>query len=213
VEDAAQAVLAEYRGKRVGSFGNIGCFSLHPLKTLNACGDGGVLTTNDPKLYEHAKLLRNLGLQTRENCVEWSSNSRLDTIQAAMLMVKLKYVEAWTEGRRKNAAFYQKSLKGVKGLALPMDREFEKGVYHTFIVQAERRDELKKFLADSGIETAIHYPLPIHLQKAAASLGWHKGSFPVAERQATKILSLPVYPELEASDLSYVADRIKEFYQ
>jgi dTDP-4-amino-4,6-dideoxygalactose transaminase len=213
VEDSAQAVLAEYRGKRVGSFGSFGCFSLHPLKTLNACGDGGVLTTNDLELYEQAKLLRNLGLATRDNCVVWSGNSRLDTIQAAMLLVKLKHVEAWTEKRRQNAAFYQRALKEMKDLTIPADREPEKAVYHTFIVQAERRDELKQFLAENGIETSIHYPLPIHLQRAAASLGWGSGSFPRAERQAGKILSLPIYPELEESDLAYVADRIKEFYR
>ena len=213
VEDSAQAVFAEYCGKRVGSFGSFGCFSLHPLKTLNACGDGGVLTTNDLELYEQAKLLRNLGLATRDNCAVWSGNSRLDTVQAAMLLVKLKYVDAWTEKRRRNAAFYQQALKGVRGLTVPADREKEKAVYHTFVVQAERRDELKKFLAENGIETSIHYPLPIHLQRAATPLGWRSGSFPIAERQAGKILSLPIYPELEDSDLSYITGRIREFYR
>jgi dTDP-4-amino-4,6-dideoxygalactose transaminase len=213
VEDCAQAVLAEYKGRYVGSFGNIGCFSLHPLKTLNACGDGGVLTTNDEELYERLRLLRNLGLRTREECVLWSGNSRLDTLQAAILLVKLKYLNAWTERRRAIAAFYQKELVGISGLRLPLPREFEKPVYHTFVVYAEKRDELKQYLADNGIESAVHYPVPIHLQRVAKDFGYEKGSLPVAERQAKHILSLPVYPELKEIDLEYIVQTIRRFYQ
>jgi len=213
VEDCAQAVLAEYRGRRVGSFGTIGCFSLHPLKTLSACGDGGVLTTNEEALYERLKLLRNLGLRTRDDCVVWSSNSRLDTLQAAVLLVKMKYLEAWTRRRRTNAAFYQRGLAGIPSLQVPRDRPFEKAVYHTFVVQAERRDELKNYLAENGIGTAIHYPVPVHLQKAAEGLGYGPGSFPVAEQQAKRILSLPIYPELSRDDLSYIVEVIRKFYR
>lgn len=213
VEDAAQAVLAEYRGKRVGSFGNAGCFSLHPLKTLSACGDGGVLVTDDEKIYEKAKLLRNLGLQTRENCVVWSSHSRLDTLQAALLLVKLNYLESWTEKRRANAQFYIRALQNVSQIKLPTEKPFERSVYHTFIIQAEKRDELKKFLEDHGIKTAIHYPKPIHFQSVAQELGYPKGSFPAAESQAEKILSLPIYPELTQGDLETVANAIIEFYR
>ncbi len=213
VEDCAQAVLAEYRGRRVGSLGTIGCFSLHPLKTLNACGDGGVLTTSDEGLYEQLKILRNIGLRTRDDCVVWSGNSRLDTLQAAILLVKLKYLDTWTEKRRANAAFYQKALAGVPGLQVPTDRPFEKAVYHTFVIQAERRDELKQRLAENGVGTAIHYPIPIHLHKAAEGLGHELGSFPVTERQAKRILSLPVYPELQTEELEYVVQTIREFYQ
>lgn len=212
IEDAAQAVLAEYRGRRAGSFGKIGCFSLHPLKTLNACGDGGVLTTNDETLYERLKILRNLGLKGRDECVTWSGNSRLDSLQAAIVLVKLKYVEAWTERRRANAAYYRKALAGIRGLRTPEDRPFEKAVYHTFVIQAERRDALKQYLEEKGIGTAIHYSIPIHLQKAAKELGYREGSFPVAERQAKEILSLPIYPELSVSDLEYIADKIRKFY-
>ena len=213
VEDCAQAVLAEYRGQRVGSFGTIGCFSLHPLKTLNACGDGGVLTTNDEGLDEQLKILRNIGLRTRDGCVIWSGNSRLDTLQAAIVLVKMKYLDAWTEKRRANAAFYQRALAGVPGLQVPNDRSFEKAVYHTFVIQAERRDELKQHLADNGVGTAIHYPVPIHLHKAAEGLGYGPGSFPVTERQAKRILSLPVYPELRTEELEYVVQTIRKFYE
>lgn len=212
VEDCAQAVMAEYQGKRVGSFGTIGCFSLHPLKTLNACGDGGVLTTDDEALFEKLKVLRNLGLLSRDECVVWSGNSRLDTLQAAILLVKMKYLEAWTEGRRSNALFYQRALAGVPGLRVPTDRPFEKAVYHTFVVQAERRDELRRHLACNGVGTAVHYPVPIHLQKPAACLGYGPGSFPVAERQGERILSLPVYPELRTTDLEHIVSTIRGFY-
>lgn len=212
IEDCAQAIAAEYRGRRVGSMGTIGCFSLHPLKTLNACGDGGAAVTDDAALLAKMVLLRNLGLQSRENCTDWSSNSRLDTVQAAMLLVKLKHLDAWTAARRKNAAFYQEALAGIPGLVAPRDQSFEKAVYHTFIVQADRRDALKAFLAERGIDTAIHYPRPIHLQDAAKPLGKPPGSFPVAERQAGRILSLPVYPELSRSQLDWVAASIREFY-
>ena len=212
VEDCAQAIIAELGGKRVGSFGNTGCFSLHPLKTLNACGDGGAVVTDDSALAERVRLLRNLGLQTRENCVEWSSNSRLDTMQAAMLLVKLKHLDEWTRARRENAAFYQKALDGIEGVRVPKDAPGEKAVYHTFIITAERRDELKAFLAERGIDTAIHYPRAIHEQDAAKPLGYRLGQFPNAERQARRILSLPVYPGLTKAQLGYVADAIREFY-
>ncbi len=213
VEDCAQAVLAEYKGRRVGSFGSFGAFSLHPLKTLNACGDGGVLTTNDEGLYRKALALRNIGLETRDRCVAWSGNSRLDTIQAAFLLVKLKHLEKWTEARQKNAAYYQKALDGVEGLIIPTDRPHEKAVFHTFVVMSERRDALKAFLAERGIGTSIHYPVPIHLQPAAAALGYKAGDFPQAERQARRILSLPAHHELSEEDLAAVAAAVREFHR
>ena len=213
VEDCAQAVLAEYRGQRVGSFGTIGCFSLHPLKTLNACGDGGVLTTNDESLYERLKMLRNHGLQTRDDCVFWGLNSRLDTLQASILLVKMKYLKVWTDRRQANATFYQRALAGIPGLQIPKDMPFEKAVYHTFVIQAERRDELKQYLAENGVGSSIHYPIPIHLQEVARELGYKPGSLPVAEQQAKRILSLPVYPELKTVELEYIANTIRTFYE
>ncbi|MDP3920159.1 MAG: DegT/DnrJ/EryC1/StrS family aminotransferase [Candidatus Omnitrophota bacterium] len=213
VEDAAQAVLSEYRGRRAGSFGVLGCFSLHPLKTLNACGDGGVITTNDERLYKRLQVLRNLGLEHRDDCVVWTGNSRLDTIQAAALLVKMDYLEAWTAGRRKNAEFYRRELAGVAGVRCPEPKNHERPVYHTFVIRAERRDNLKKYLADQGIGSAVHYPVPIHMQTVAKDLCVAEGSLPEAETQSKEILSLPVYPELGKEDLAYVVFYIKKFYR
>lgn len=212
VEDCAQAVLAEYRGRRVGSFGTLGCFSLHPLKTLNACGDGGVVTTNDEALRRRLRVMRNLGLRTRDECAEWSGNSRLDTMQAAMLLVKLEHVQTWTEARRAHATFYQHALAGLPGLSTPVERRHEKSVFHTFVIQADRRDALKAHLASVGIETAVHYPVPIHLQPAAAGLGYGSGSFPTTERLAERILSLPVHGGLAHDQLAHVAGSIRSFF-
>jgi len=213
VEDCAQAVLAEHRGRRVGSFGNIGCFSLHPLKTLSACGDGGVLTTNDPEIRDQLRVTRNLGLRARDDCVMWSSHSRLDTMQAAVLLVKLNHLERWTEARRSHARRYQAALADVSHVQTPTDRSYERSAYHTFVVQASRRDALKAYLRGRGVETAVHYPVPIHLQAAASSLGYGPGNFPVTERQAGRILSLPVYPELSGDDIDYVAGAVRTFYE
>ena len=212
VEDCAQAILARHRGQCVGTFGAVGCFSLHPLKNLNACGDGGVLTTDDPEVYEAFKIRRNLGLKTREDCVVWSGNTRLDTIQAAILLVKLNYLEQWTQRRRDNARYYRKKLAGLKQVWVPSEHEWEYAVYHTFVVQAERRDDLRAFLASRGIGTAVHYPLPIHLTSAGRELGYAAGSFPVAENQAKRIVSLPVYPELTTNDLDYIIQNLFDFY-
>ena len=213
VEDCAQAVLADYKGQRVGSFGVMGCFSLHPLKTLNACGDGGVLTTSDAELYEKLIALRNIGLQSRDRCVLWSGNSRLDTMQAAMLLVKLAYVDDWTVQRRAHARFYQYALSNIPGVRLPCDQPYATAVYHTFVIQAEQRQTLQQYLTEYGIGTAIHYPVPIHLQPVAAELGYGPGSFPVAERQAGRILSLPIYAELQPAALEYIARSIRRFYR
>ena len=212
IEDAAQAVMAEYQGKRVGSFGEIGCFSLHPLKTLNACGDGGVLTTDDSELHEKLSILRNIGLKTRDNCVAWSHNSRLDDLQAAILLVKLRHLKRWTECRRRNASYYQEHVSGLPEIRVPKDRPIENSVYHTFVIQAHRRDELREFLSERGIGSAIHYPIPIHLSTVGQELGYGPGSFPVAEQQATKIVSLPVHQDLQEEDLCVVVAAVRDFY-
>ena len=212
VEDCAQAILAEYRGRRTGSIGQVGAFSLHPLKTLNACGDGGVITTSDPELDATLRIDRNLGLKTRDDCVAWRGNSRLDSQQAAILAVKLRYVESWTQQRRAHAAAYRELLADLPQVILPGDDPDIVQVYHTFVIQAERRDALQDWLKARGVGTSIHYPIPIHLHRAAADLGYAAGDFPVAERQAAQILSLPVYPELRPDDRQYVAEQIRAFY-
>ena len=211
VEDCAQAVSAEYRGRKVGSFGEIGCFSLHPLKNLNACGDGGVLTTDDEQLYNTLRILRDNGLYSRDKCVAWSGNSRLDALQSALLLVKLRYLEEWTEKRRENARFYQQHLADLPQVRFPIDGPYEKSVYHTFVIQADQRDDLASFLRERGVDTRIHYPVPIHLQPVAKKLVYKQDSLPVTERQARSVLSLPVYPELGPEQLDYIVNCIHDF--
>ena len=213
VEDAAQAVLAEYQGTKVGAFGAAGCFSLHPLKTLSAIGDGGILTTNDEALYEEVKILRNLGLKTRDDAVVWSGNSRLDTIQAAALLVKLKYLNDWTERRRAHARRYRELLAGLPQVTCPGEEPHERAVYQVFKILADDRDTLQKYLADRGIGSAVHYAIPMHLQTVMAEFDYAPGSFPVTEQQATQILSIPIYHTLDDEQIAYVAGTIREFYE
>jgi dTDP-4-amino-4,6-dideoxygalactose transaminase len=211
VEDAAQAVAARYEGKATGALGDLGCFSLHPLKTLNACGDGGVLTTNDEALYRRMVALRNHGLESRDSCAEWGYNSRLDTLQAAILLVKLPHLAGWTARRRIIACRYREALAGLVLLDLPAATEGVEAVYHTFVIQTDHRDDLRRHLADNGIGSAIHYPIPIHLQPAAAYLGYKPGAFPVAERQARRQLSIPVHHGLSDAQVDRVIDVIREW--
>jgi dTDP-4-amino-4,6-dideoxygalactose transaminase len=213
IEDCAQAIGSTYDGKGVGSFGTFGCFSLHPLKNLAACGDGGMITTNDDALYQHLLKSRNHGLRNRDECELWSYNSRLDNLQAAILNVKLKELGKWTARRRAIASMYQQKLNGVGDLIVPKDAGKEKAVYHTFIIQTSKRDALKQYLADHGIDTKVHYPIPIHLQDAAKYLGYKKGDFPVTERHTATMMSLPVFAELTDEQVNYVADTIISFYR
>lgn len=213
VEDCAQAIGARDHGRPVGGLGDLGCFSLHPLKTLNACGDGGVITLNDPDRAERLRDLRNLGLVGRGLSGTWSGHSRLDSIQAAILLVKLRYLQDWTARRRANAAFYRRALGDIEGLVPPIEPTDRTCVYHTFVVQADRRDRLKAHLENAGIGTAVHYPVPIHLQPCAAALGYRRGDFPRTEALAETILSLPIYPELEADQRQRVAESIGRFYK
>ncbi len=211
VEDAAQAIGVKYKGRRVGSFGRVAGFSMHPLKTLNASGDGGIITTQDPLIYETVKKLRNHGLKNRDEVEMFGVNSRLDELQAAILNVKLKYLDQWNERCRSIAAFYRKNLHDV--VKVPEDKPWEESVYHTFIIQAQQRDALQAFLLQQGIETKVHYPIPIHLQEVLKPLGYKRGDFPVAEKQAEKILSLPIYPELTQEQLELVVSEICNFYE
>lgn len=210
IEDAAQAIGTEYRGKRAGSFGDANCFSLHPLKTLNACGDGGMLTTDDKKIYETVLQLRNIGLKNRTESDLWGYNSRLDSIQAAIVNIKLKRVDRWISQRRKNAAYYRKHLSGI--VQCPQESANGRDAYHLFVIQADRRDALQEHLLKQGVETKIHYPIPIHLQACAKNLGYGRGDFPVVERQSQRILSLPIYQTLKQSQLDHVVKTIREFF-
>jgi len=212
IEDAAQAAGAKYRGKPVGSIGDAGCFSLHPLKNLNACGDGGMLVTHDRALADRVRLLRNHGHPNRDDCVEFSMVSRLDSVQAAMLRVKLRRLDEVTQRRRENAGWYREALAGCPGLRCPQDRPEEFPVYHTFVVQCDRRDDLRKHLESKGIGTVIHYPIPIHLMQVGRKLGFQPGMFPVTERLAGRILSLPIYPQITKDHIFMISREILGFY-
>lgn len=211
VEDAAQAVGALRGGRPAGSFGDAACFSFHPLKNLNAAGDAGAVVTDDARTAERLRLLRNHGLVSRNEVAFWGYNSRLDTLQAAILGLRLKGLAGVTRLRRRNAALYREGLRGV--VECPADEPGSRDVYHLFVIQADRRDALRDFLKKSGISTAVHYPVPIHLQPAARSSGARKGDFPEAERQSTRILSLPVHQHLEPRQIEHVIARIREFYR
>jgi len=211
LEDAAQAVGARYQGHKAGSMGHIGSFSLHPLKNLNGAGDGGVLTTNDDSLAKEIRLLRNHGIVDREHIQKWGYNSRLDSLQATILNVRLKYLDQITEARRRNAKIYQERLSHI--VECPRDAPGSFDVYHLFVIQTDHREALKKYLESQKIATAIHYPVPIHLYQAAAGLGYKPGAFPVAERQSQRILSLPVHQNLTAEQIHFVCDHISLFLE
>ncbi len=210
LEDAAQAVGAKCAGKSVGSLGRAAAFSLHPLKNLSAAGDGGMVATDDDELAEWLSVARNHGLEDRDTCRFWSVNSRLDALQAALLNVKLDYLGQWTERHREIAKHYKERLSDV--VELPEVDPADEPVYHTFVIRAERRDDLQAFLQSVGIETKVHYPIPIHLQPAAAGLGYRPGDFPVTESLANSILSLPIYPSLSDAQVERVASEIRRFY-
>lgn len=214
VEDAAQAVMASIDGKRVGSFGDIGCFSLHPLKNLNVCGDGGVLTTRSRKMYEKLRLLRNHGLKTRDKVEFFGYNSRLDTLQAAVAGYLIRNLPSVTRRRVRNAELYDKGLRSLSDFViLPPRRKNVTQVFHTYVVRVKNRKGLMKYLSEHGVGTKIHYPILIHLQKPCQRLGYKKGDFPVCESQAWSILSLPVHQYLTEIEIEYVINCIKGYYQ
>lgn len=211
IEDCAQAVAAEYKGRKVGSFGIANSFSLHPLKNLAACGDGGLITTNDDTLAAHLRKARNHGLRNRDECEFFSYNSRLDNLQAAILNVKLGQLDKWNNRRRELADMYARGLDGLD-MIIPRDKTGEWAVYHTFIIQTPKRNELQAYLLENGIESKVHYPIPIHLQDAAKYLGYKMGDFPVTEKQMETILSLPVYAELTNEQVETVIQTIRRFF-
>jgi dTDP-4-amino-4,6-dideoxygalactose transaminase len=214
VEDAAQAVGASIDGQSVGSFGDAGCFSLHPLKNLNVCGDGGVLTTSSQEVYNKVKLLRNHGLKNRDEIELFGYNSRLDTIQATIANHVMKNLNYITGSRRSNAQVYDSELKNLYDfITLPPRRDSVYQVYHTYVIQANNRDELAKYLNLYGIETKIHYPIPIHLQRPCRKLDYKMGDFPVCEQQAKSVLTLPVHQHLSEEQLYYVTNLIKKFFK
>ena len=211
IEDCAQALGSKYNSKKVGTFGDISCFSFYPTKNLGAYGDGGAIVTKNADLAQKVKLLRMYGEKTRYQSVLVGHNSRLDELQAAILDVKLKYLDAWNKRRRELAAVYRKELKGVP-IRIVEETPKAKSVYHLFVVMVEERDKLAEYLFKKGIITGIHYPIPIHLVPSFSFLGYKKGDFPVSEEASQKVLSLPLYPEMTESQVRSVAKAIKSFY-
>tara|TARA_B110000008_G_scaffold272133_1_gene304456 strand:- start:877 stop:2007 length:1131 start_codon:yes stop_codon:yes gene_type:complete len=210
IEDAAQSIGSKYKGKPSGSIGDIGCFSTHPLKNLNACGDGGFLTTNDEAVYKKSRSFRNHGMVNRNIVNHFGSVTRMDNLQASILNYRLNKLDAVTEKRRLNAKLYYEGISN-QDLFIPEEKNSEYNVYHTFVLQSKYRDELKEYLFLNGIDTAIHYPIPIHLQPAAKKLGYKVGDFPVTEKQSNEILTLPVNQYLEKNDLKRIITAINQF--
>lgn len=216
IEDACQAHGAEIlveknRLERTGGLGHIGCFSFYPGKNLGAYGDGGAVVTNDPEITHKIQLLRNHGSDTKYVHEIIGYCNRIDSLQAAVLNVKLKKLESWNDRRRENASLYSKFMQGVD-INLPYADPNIKHVYHLYVIRVKNRDELQVYLNSHGIDTGIHYSIPIHLQRAYHHLGYRRGDFPIAEKISQEILSLPMYPELDSKQIQYVVDKIKEFY-
>lgn len=211
IEDAAQAIGSKYKGHPSGKWGNVGCFSAHPLKNLNACGDGGFLVTDDKDIYDSIGSLRNHGLIDRNTAIRFGYVSRMDAVQGVIIKYRLKHLNEVIQKRRTNAKIY-KDLLNSKFVTMPQDLEDEYNTYHTFVVQVDQRDDLKKYLEISGVETSIHYPVPIHLQPAAKYLGYREGSFPVAESQSKRILTLPVNQYLLREQINKICKLVNSYY-
>jgi dTDP-4-amino-4,6-dideoxygalactose transaminase len=210
IEDACQAHGAEYKGKRVGSFGDAACFSFYPGKNLGALGEAGAIVTANSDLQEKIRMFRDHG-QVRKYfhaVIGW--NCRMDGIQAAVLRVKLRQLEASNQCRRDHASHYDTGLRGIEGITTPMHAPWVRHVYHIYAIRIGNRDETMNFLSEQGIATGIHYPVPVHLQEAYQNLGYERGAFPIAERCAAEFVSLPMYPELTVAQVEQVIEGVKE---
>ena len=212
IEDAAQSHGTLYKGRSCGSMGSLGCFSFYPSKNLGAYGDGGMVTTDDTELATRIRRLRNYGQTAKYRHTEKGLNARLDTLQAAILSVKLRRLPRWNKARVAHAEGYKDLLTGVGDLVFQQESRYSTHAYHLFIVETEWRDALRKHLDARGIHTGIHYPIPIHLQQAYEDLGYGEGDFPETERLAKRVLSLPMFPELRREQIERVAEEIKGFF-
>lgn len=213
VEDCAQAHLSEYKNIKVGGLSKASSFSFYPGKNLGAYGEGGAVVTNDTELAEKFRMMRDHGSPKKYLHTIFGTNYRMEGIQGAVLGVKLKYLEKWTEKRRNAAKAYNDLLKDVSGIKLPVEMPYSNHVYHLFVLQVREksRDDLSLFLNQSGISTGLHYPIPLHLQPCFEYLGYKRGDFPVTEKLADSCISLPIYPEIEYAQIEYVCDKIKKF--
>lgn len=212
VEDCAQAHGTRYRGRRCGTFGTAAAFSFYPSKNLGAYGDGGAVTTNDSDVDRRVRMLRNYGEETRYRHTSEGINSRLDEIQAAILRVKLRHLDAWNEARRERAAVYGRFLSNMGDIVLPVEAKEAFHVYHLYVIRTPHRDALQAYLRSRGIATLLHYPVPVHLQKAYARLGYVRGAFPVAEAACDRVLSLPMYAEMPMEHAVRVAEAVRAFF-
>jgi len=211
IEDSAQSMGAYYKGRHGGTFGQVGCFSAHPLKNLNAVGDGGFMVTDDDAIAENTRLYRNHGLVDRDTCVMFGVNSRLDVLNAEVLLFRLGRLPAVIEKRRANAARYRELITAEQ-VYIPPDKDYEQNPNIMFLIQAEDRDALQAHLTDAGIQSLVYYGTPLHLHPASAKLGYKRGDFPVAERQADRVLALPIHQYLTPDQVGYVAETINGFY-
>ena len=212
VEDCAQAHLSEYKGTRVGGLGVTSSFSFYPGKNLGAYGEAGAFTTNDELLAKKAKMFRDHGALQKYNHETFGHNYRMEGIQGAVLGVKLNHLPVWTEKRRAVAAQYKTLLNNVGDIVLPKEMSYAKHVYHLFVIQTTKRNELQNYLQQQGVSTGLHYPIPLHLQPCFSSFGHKRGDFPNAEQLADNCLSLPIYPELTDEQIGYVVEKIKYFF-
>jgi dTDP-4-amino-4,6-dideoxygalactose transaminase len=209
IEDACQAHGARYKGRPVGTLGDVAAFSFYPTKNLGGCGDGGMVVTNDDRLAESIRLLRNYGQRDKYQHLVAGFNRRLDTLQAAVLRVKLKHLDEWNSARRRHARLYSRLL-AASAVKTPIEAEYAQSVWHLYVIQCTDRPALRAQLVQRGVSTGIHYPIPIHLQPPFRQLGYIKGDFPVAEQQAEQILSLPMYAELTPELIEHVAASVVE---
>jgi dTDP-4-amino-4,6-dideoxygalactose transaminase len=210
IEDAAQAITAIYKDRKAGSIGSCGCFSFYPSKNLGAAGDGGMIVTNDEALQQRLALMRNHGAQQKYFHRYIGGNFRLDPLQAALLLVKLPHLDAWSQARRRNAASYDERFKGSP-VCTPHIHPDCRSIYNQYVIRISRRDELMEHLKRHDIGCEIYYPVPLHLQECFRSLGYKTGTFPQSESAAREVLALPCYPELSHEQLAYVAETVLEF--
>jgi dTDP-4-amino-4,6-dideoxygalactose transaminase len=212
IEDAAQTMGAYYNGRHGGTFGKVAAFSAHPLKNLNALGDGGFLVTSDDGINESARRYRNHGMIDRDTALDFGVNSRLDSLNAEVLKFRLTKLSSILTRRRENVAYYRKNITAPE-VFIPPCQEYEKHAYVMFLIQCERRDELQAYLNSQGVQSLIYYGTPLHMQPATQKYGYQKGDFPIAEKQCDQVLALPHHQHLSTEQIYFVCKKVNEFYK
>lgn len=213
IEDCAQAIGSKYKNIKSGNWGDAGCFSFYPSKNLGAYGDAGIIISNNENIYKKSNMIKEHGSISKYEHDLLGINSRMDSIQAVILNIKLKYIDIWNKKRIEIADYYTNSLKDIEEIITPYNIEGSYSVYHQYTIRTDKRDELKKYLYDKGINTMIYYPIPLHLQKVYSNLNYKEGNFPNTEKACDTILSLPIYPELEKDKQNYIIECIRKFFK